>query len=74
MKEFGNVTTGRVILVEKEDLLHCPECKLRGKRADYFVVPKEIKNYDGAMEQLNTCTSFNTNSGSIKFAEILYYE
>lgn len=75
MKKFGDVIHGRAILIEKEDLESgCLECKLRGLRADYFIVPAEIKQDNDAMKQLQTCTIFTTQSDTIQFAEILFYE
>lgn len=75
MKKFGDVFHERAILIEKEDLESgCLECKLRGLRADYFIVPAEIKQDNDAMKQLQTCTMFTTQSGTIQFAEILFYE
>lgn len=75
MKKFGDIFHERAILIEKGDLESgCLECKLRGLRADYFIVPAEIKQDNDAMKQLQNCTMFTTQSGTIQFAEILFYE
>lgn len=75
MKKFGDVIHGRAILIEKKDLESgCLECKLRGLRADYFIVLMELKQDNDAMKQLRTCTMFTTQSGTIQFAKILFYE
>nr|DAJ81434.1 MAG TPA: hypothetical protein [Caudoviricetes sp.] len=51
MKKFGDVFHERAILIEKGDLESgCLECKLRGLRADYFIVPAEIKQDNDAMK------------------------
>lgn len=51
MKKFGNVPQGRAILIERKDLESgCLECKLKGCRADYFIVPKEVKQDSDAMK------------------------
>lgn len=42
MKKFGNVPNERAILIERRDLeSECLERKLRGLRADYFIVPMD---------------------------------
>lgn len=75
MKKFGDVINERAILVERKDLESgCLVSKLRGLRADYFIVPSEIKRNKDAMRQLYTCTQFEAESGAIKFAEVLFYE
>lgn len=75
MKKFGNVPNERAILIERRDLeSECLECKLRGLRADYFIVPMELKQDNDAMKQLQNCTMFTTQSGTIQFAKILFYE
>ena len=52
MKKFGQVPHERAILIEKKKDLEsgCLECKLRGLRADYFIVPAEIKQDNDAMK------------------------
>lgn len=75
MEKFGNAPHKRAILIEKEDLeSECLECRLRGLRADYFIVPIELKQDNEAMKQLHNCTMLTTQSGTIQFATILFYE
>lgn len=75
MRKFGDASHGCAILVEKKDLEsgHLAY-KLKGQRADYFIVPAKVKQDKEAMEQLSTCTEFKTDSCTTQFAEILFYE
>lgn len=51
MKKFKIGCKESLILVEKKDLNNdCLACKLKGIRADYFVVPMSVKSDDAAMD------------------------